>query len=233
MTTMRALIFTALLLAGCGSSITISTSDGGDGGTGGGDTATATATGGAGGDPETCPDPLLGYDSADVPTGPLIPLEPDLAGITASVLDPFAEATTCETVIVGFAIGPAPCELPSAIDVVTFDAELPPAPMGPALVAIATLDGQQLFPTATPGIVEARFSLQTSHAAGLYPFVGAKVRANFCPALMPTCGPARAMRFRASPPSKGWHLLADDLPDSPGTDGALYFGLADCAPAGT
>lgn len=185
------------------------------------------AFGDGGAAPATCSDPLLGYDAASTPTGPLIPNDADLAGIVAAVLLPFPAPTTCETVIVGLAIGPAPCELPSAIDVVTFDATAP-LPEGTATVTTLPISGP-LIPTEDPLVFEARLPLHTEHPADRSPFVGAVVRANFCPALLPSCGPERAMRFRASPPSKGWHQLSQDLPDEPGTDGALYFGLADCA----
>ena len=146
------------------------------------------------------------------------------------MLPPFLVETTCHTVIVGLAIGPAPCELPSAIDVVTFDAIDPLLPATPALYAVAPLTDAMLYPTLAPDVFEVRLHLQTSHAPNLHPFVGAVVRENFCPAVMPACEgePERAMRYKPEPPSKGWHPLSQALPGSPGTPGVLYFGLADC-----
>ena len=75
-------------------------------------------------------------------------------------------------------------------------------------------------------------AVHTVHPAGLSPFIGAVVRENFCPAMMPACEGGEAMRYRANPPWKGWHRLSDDLPDQEGTEGALYFGLADCTETG-
>ena len=205
----------------------LATSTTGAGGVGGhGNTEPAGGFGG-GAAPQACPDPLLGYDPAAVPVSGLVPSAADLVGLVGVMLDPFDATTTCETVIVGFATSPAPCEVPSAIEVVTFDVELPVMPNGATLTAVAPLNGQLLFPTETPGIVEARFHLQTSHVAGLYPFVGATVRPNFCPAVMPLCGGAHAMRYRSLPP-EGWTTLSADVEGAPGTQGTLYFGLADC-----
>jgi len=196
---------------------------GGEGGTapGGGD------TGGMLGLAPDCSDPLLGYDPASNPFGPLVPLPVEIDGIVASVLPPFSTPTACETVIVGLAVGPAPCEVPSAIDVVTFDTLLPLIPDGVAGITTVPVSGP-LFPTSDPAIFEVRLPVHSEHTPELYPFVGAIVRENFCPAVMPSCDPARAMRYRPVPEGKGWHLLSEDLPDEPGTDGALYFGLADC-----
>lgn len=178
---------------------------------------------------DSCPDPLLGYDPTEAPLAGLATTDADVAGVVVAVLDPFDVETTCETVIMGFATGPAPCEVPSAIDVVVFDASTPNALGTPSITATVPLNDVELLQTTTPGIVKARLHLPTSHAAGLHPFVGVVVRENFCPAVMPACDPARAMRYRAHPPSNGWRLLSDDVPGEPGVEGALYFGLADCA----
>lgn len=222
------ILFLAVLAAllGCGSVESSSWSSGGAGGTGGG--------GGAGGQGNYVCAPTSGYDPASAPIGPLVPLDVQLAGIVASVLPPFVSTTTCQTVIVGFVIGPAPCELPSAIDVVTFDTLDPLSPTTPALYAIVPLTEAALYPTPTPTVFEVRLHLQTSHAPGLHPFVGAMVRSNFCPAVMPLCEgePENAMRYKPEAPSKGWHPLSQTLPGSPGTSGALYFGFADCTETG-
>lgn len=182
-------------------------------------------------DPVACLGPLLDDDPASVPVRPLPPLDVHVAGIVASVLPPFLVETTCHTVVVGFAIGPAPCELPAAIDVVAFDAIDPLLPDGPAAYTVVPLGAYTpLLPTVVPNIFEVRLPIKTTHAPTLSPFVGAVVHADFCPAVMPACegDPKRAMRYKPKPPSKGWHPLSQTLPGSPGTPGALYFGLADC-----
>lgn len=225
------ILFLAVLAALLGCSSVESSS--GSGGAGGDSTISTGGAGGASGQDYVCA-PTLGYDPASAPVGPLVPLDAQLAGIVASVLPPFVSTTTCQTVIVGLTIGPAPCELPDAIDVVTFDTLDPLSPTTPALYTLAPLTDAILYPTLTPNVFEVRLHLQTSHAPDLYPFVGAMVRSNFCPAVMPPCEgePENAMRYKPEAPSKGWHPLSQTLPGSPGTPGALYFGLADCTEAG-
>lgn len=211
-----------LALAGC-NFVESSSWSGGSGGDIG-----STNTGGDGGQAAYVCMSTLGYDPASVPVGPLVPSSADLAGITVSVLQPFAVDTTCETVVVGFFFGHAPCEMPSAVDIVTFDALDPEAPATPAVYVVAPVAGPFFF-TSNPNAYEVRLAVHTVHPKGLTPFIGAVVRENFCPAVMPSCETNTAMRYRANPPWKGWHRLSDDLPDQEGTDGALYFGLADCA----
>lgn len=175
--------------------------------------------GGSDGGTGLCPDPLLAYDPDSYPDGPLLPQEDAIAGITAGVMLPFDAATTCSTVVVGIVVGVGVCELPAAIEIAAFDSPTPLPTTVPALYDVIPLDEGMLTETTGGSVYEMRLPITTVHAAGLYPVVGARVRSNLCPVLMPYCDDMRVLEYAQG-------TWTNDVP------GQLYYGLADCAVTG-
>lgn len=196
--------------ASCGGATTTttssaSTSSGGEGGTGGG--------------ASICPDPRLGFDESDTPSGSLVPSDKDVASLVVVPLVPFDAVTTCKTVALGLStIGP--CEVPEAIEIVSFDHEPATLQDPPAILSVIPLDDVPGVPLGE-GAVVLRVPVDTYHAPGLPPLVGVRVRANVCPLVMPSCGVGAPLRYRTQNP-EGWGEI-DDVP-------ALLVGLADCTP---
>lgn len=172
----------------------------------------------------------LGYTPNSASSGPLVSSGDDLGGVVAVVLPPFDVDTDCKTVVVGFTISPDPCELPAAIDIVSFDTEDPMLAPVPTVYAVVPLsESTPLGLTAVPNVFEVRLPVATSHTKDSTPIVGAVARKNLCPAVMPLCEDVKALRYRAQEPAMGWHPLSETLPGNMGTNGTLYFGLADCS----
>ena len=189
---------------------------GGEGGEGGntetGESCNTTSTGGNEG---SCVDPQLGYNSGLVPDGELQPTADTIGNIEAARLAPFDADTTCQTVIVGLSAAAPPCEVPAAIELAIFDSsEIMPSAV-PSLFDVVPISEDMLYPTASLGMLEVRIPLATAHLAGLYPVVGARLRSNLCPLLMPWCDATRSVECAAGV----W---------SEQDAGQLYFGLADC-----
>lgn len=194
----------------------------GGGGSGGEDIVTTSssmggggATQGTGGDPDTCLVPQLSYNPG-VPSGMLVPTDDTIGNIEAARLEPFGADSTCQTVIVGLSQASEPCEIPSALELMVFDSGTVMPSSMPSLFEVIPIGEDMLFQTASPGAYELRIPLVTMHLAGLYPIVGARMRSNVCPLLMPWCDPSRSLVHDAS----GWGEQSA---------GQLYFGLSDCA----
>jgi len=184
-----------------------STSSGGEGGTGGG--------------VSVCPDPRLGFDESDTPIGPLVPSDEDVASLVVVPPVPFDAVTTCKTVVLGLStIGP--CEVPEAIEIVSFDHEPATLQDPPAILSVIPLDDVPGVPLGEGAIV-LRVPVDTYHAPGIPPLVGVRVRANVCPLVMPSCGAGAPLRYRTQEP-EGWGEI-DGVP-------ALLVGLADCVTPG-
>ncbi len=149
---------------------------------------------------------------------PVLPAAEDVAGIVATPLPPFATSTACDSVIARLYLNDdvAPCEAPSALEVVHWDVEtLDDLAAPPALTFVAPMPEPSTW-TATerPGVYEIRWHLPTSHGPGDIPLVGVRVRPNLCPVTVECVDPA--IRYRTS---GEWSTLTS----------GLYFRLADCA----
>lgn len=192
------------------------------GGTGGEDgTNSASSSGGGCGentstDSGSCAVPQLGYNPGLVPNGQLLPTDDTIGDIEASRLAPFANNTTCQTVIVGLSKSEESCEIPAALELVVPDSGTILPSSVPSLFEVIPITEEMLFSTASLGAYELRIPLVTTHVAGLYPIVGARLRSNVCPLLMPWCDHTRSIAHDEN----GWEEQEA---------GQLYFGLSDCA----
>ena len=129
--------------ASCGGATTTttssaSTSSGGEGGTGGG--------------ASICPDPRLGFDESDTPIGPLVPSDEDVASLVVVPLVPFDAVTTCKTVVLGLSTS-GPCEVPEAIEIVSFDHKPATLQDPPAILSVIPLDDVPGVPLGEGAIV--------------------------------------------------------------------------------
>ncbi len=149
---------------------------------------------------------------------PVLPAAEDVGGVVVTPLPPFAAPTACDSVIARLYLNDdvAPCEVPSALEVVHWDVDtLDDLAVPPALTFVAPMpESSEWTATERPGVYEIRWHLPTSHGPGDIPLVGVRVRPNLCPVTVECVDPA--IRYRTS---GEWSTLAS----------GLYFRLADCA----